>query len=409
MNVKKWSTRALGSAMLVGLVTTAAAAQTPRGSITIERISQIKYPTNPEWSPDGKKVAFLWDAAGKQDLFVVSPGQTPVALTDFPVDAEMLVSDIGSFAWASSDEILFNKDGQLWTVSPTSAEPSRVSGLADAAGFSLSRDRKQIAFIRRGQVWVASLAAKTQRQLTFIESPLSAGNPVFSPDGKWIAFTATQSSLEQAPLPYNGDRIRSFIETPRERKLGAVSTQGGDVAWIPAIGAVSSIQFTAGGAVLYEERAPGGKTREIKTTAVGGIPRTLWRDYDERWWTPTGRDSKTLVSPDGKSVAFVSDRTGWIHIYAMPVDAASESQARQLTSGNFGSGLGSWSPDSRRIAYHHSVQGNQMEKFLSIVDVASGNSESVVSARGVNLDPSFAPDGMNLVYQRTDVENSLDL
>jgi len=28
-------------------------AEPPRGSITIERIADIKYPTNPTWSPDG--------------------------------------------------------------------------------------------------------------------------------------------------------------------------------------------------------------------------------------------------------------------------------------------------------------------------------------------------------------------
>ena len=32
-----------------------------------------------------------------------------------------------------------------------------------------------------------------------------------------------------------------------------------------------------------------------------------------------------------------------------------------------------------------------------------------MTARGVNLDPLFAPDGESLVFQRTDVENSLDL
>ena len=51
-----------------------AAPPPPRGSITIERIADIKYPTVPAWSLDNKTIAFLWDAAGKQDLFMVRTG-----------------------------------------------------------------------------------------------------------------------------------------------------------------------------------------------------------------------------------------------------------------------------------------------------------------------------------------------
>src|SRR5262245_29400249 len=100
---------ALAAVCLLG-VTTLPAAESPRGSITIERIAAIKYPTNPAWSPDGSKVAFLWDAAGKQDLFVVTPGSAATALTDFTPDPDLLVSDIGAFAWATNDQLLFGKD-----------------------------------------------------------------------------------------------------------------------------------------------------------------------------------------------------------------------------------------------------------------------------------------------------------
>jgi dipeptidyl aminopeptidase/acylaminoacyl peptidase len=386
-----------------------AAAEPPRGSITIERIADIKYPTNPAWSPDGTRVAFLWDAAGKQDLFVVSPGGKAEALTDFAVDPDLQLSDIGAFAWVGNDQILFGKDGQLWTVSPSTKKPARFTGVPDAANFTLSRDRAQMAFLRRGQIWIANIAATTERQLTKLPEPLTASVPTFSADGRWLAFTASRGGLEPENLPWNGNLVRSYESVTSERRLGIVSAQGGDVAWIPAIGNVGNLQWAADGTLVYQEQSPDGKTREIKTVTVGTLPRVLWRDHDDRWWSPTGRDSRLIVSPDGKTLAFVSDRTGWIHAYVIPVDATASSAAKQLTSGDFGVGIGSWSADGKRLAYHHSAAGNQMERFISVVDIASGKSESVITARGVNLDPVFSPDGARLVFSRTDVENSLDL
>jgi dipeptidyl aminopeptidase/acylaminoacyl peptidase len=247
---------------------------------------------------------------------------------------------------------------------------------------------------------------------------MTASNPVFSRDNRWIAFTSGGAGLpaDSGLLPFNGDRLRVVGNSngvvaggATERRIGVVSVDGGDLTWIPTAGNPSAIQFTADGSVLWAEGSADGKSRTIKVWRASEAPRALWTDRDERWFSPTARDSKVIVSPDGRSVAFVSDRTGWLHLYVMPVNATAESQAKLLTTGNFLSGLGSWSPDSTRIAYHRSAVGNQMERFVDVVDVASGKSEPIVTEHGVNYDPSFSPDGASLVFHRTDVENSLDL
>ena len=84
---------------------------------------------------------------------------------------------------------------------------------------------------------------------------------------------------------------------------------------MPTVGNPSAAQFAADGSLVWAEGSANGKTRTIKTWSAGVGARTLWKDEDERWFSPTNRDSKVLVSPDGKSVAFVSDRSGWLHLY----------------------------------------------------------------------------------------------
>src|SRR4029079_19252745 len=256
-----------------------------------------------------------------------------------------------------------------------------------------------------------------QRPITGL-APMTVRTPVFSLDGESIAFVTSGAGQPADPglLPFNGDMTRIIgnsngvvTQGAVERRLGVVSSYGGDIAWIPVVGNPNSIQFTADGSLLWAEGSADGKRREIKVWKAGSEPHAIWKDVDQRWFSPTGRDSKVLVSPDGKSVAFVSDRSGWIHVYVMPVNATSESQAKQLTTGNFLGGLGSWSPDSTRIAYHRSAAGNQMERFVDVLDVATGQNTAIVTEHGVNYDPAFSPDGATLVFHRTDVENALDL
>jgi dipeptidyl aminopeptidase/acylaminoacyl peptidase len=401
------------SAIVLATAAHVFAQQAPRGSITIDRIADIKYPTEQQWSPDGKLVAFLWDAAGKQDLFMVKPGQTPVALTDFSVDPDMLLSDIGHFEWVSPQELIFSKGGQLWGVSTATSKPSPLPGFQGVSSFSLSGDKRQIVFVQQGDVWVESLGAKTRRRLTHMPEGLRASQPKFSPDGRYVAFDAARYESTPEPLPYNGNLMKIFRNLSWDERIGVVSvySYAEEPMWIPVSArnyGSTEMQWAAGPSIVHVEYSPDHKTMEIKITSLTGETRTLWKDHDSAWVSPAD-GAMDVASADGRWVAFISDRSGWPHVYVIPTNATSEAQAIQISKGNFGDGYIAWSPDSQRVAYAHSADQNQMERFISIATVATGKIEPIVTARGVNRNPAFSPDGSMLVYERSAVEHPLEV
>src|SRR6266545_4423623 len=71
-----------------------------KSRLTIEQLIDIKHPSSPVWSPDGQRVAFLWDRAGVSNLYVSHiDGARPTALT--------------SYSDGSIRKIFFSADGKL--------------------------------------------------------------------------------------------------------------------------------------------------------------------------------------------------------------------------------------------------------------------------------------------------------
>src|SRR6266699_5372944 len=101
---------------IIGVALTFASSASPQSSpkssrLTIEQLIDIKHPSNPVWSPDGKHVVFTWDRAGVANLYVANAdghGQ-PVAVTSFSE------GQVEQALWAGdSQTVYFPHDGHLW-------------------------------------------------------------------------------------------------------------------------------------------------------------------------------------------------------------------------------------------------------------------------------------------------------
>ena len=95
---------------------------------------------------------------------------------------------------------------------------------------------------------------------------------------------------------------------------GAAARGGGGLEWVAG---------PDGPGVFQQVSTADRKTRTLKVTYLDGTSHVLWKDYDPAWVSPSNVP-RSVVSPDGKWVAFISDRTGWPLVYVTPTTATSK-------------------------------------------------------------------------------------
>jgi tricorn protease len=118
-------------------------------------------------------------------------------------------------------------------------------------------------------------------------------------------------------------------------------------------------EFTTGLALLAALSAPAGNVRLAATPALTPDGSTLVFEWQEDLWTVpvAGGQARALtrhpaldrfpvVSPDGKSVAFMSNRDSTYQTWIIPLESG---EARQVTRHSEGSGPQDWFPDGRRL------------------------------------------------------------
>jgi Tol biopolymer transport system component len=315
------------------------------------------------------------------------------------------------------------------TTSAADAVPAAAHAFAEP---SLSPDHGEIAFVSGGDVWSVPSAGGTARLLAAVGG--AARRPLFSPDGKRLAFVSTQTGSSGIyVLTLDGGALRRLTHDDQIPDLSAWSPDGRSVYFS------SPSHNIAYDADVFRVAVDGGTPMQIvhepyvnATSAVpspDGASLAFVRGGFPQWWrrghshmdqteiviadpaakhydTVTSGDAKDqwpMWSPDGRTLYFVSDRSGSDELWARGVDG----RARQLTS--FKGGRVLWpsiSHDGRMIAFERGLRiwtydvDARTTRELSIVPRGLPD---VVTQRHVTQTNRFSalalsPDGKKLAF-----------
>lgn len=211
----------------------------------------------------------------------------------------------------------------------------------------------------------------------------NAVSPSWSSDGKKIAYSVFTTFIRKVGGPLSN--ISLYVQDVATGKRTLVSYRPG---------VNSGGIFSKDGKYIYLSMSMGsGSTDLYKIDADSGeIVKRLTKG-------PAGAiNVEPSLSPDGKKIAFSSDRGGRPMIYTMDEDG---SNIKRLTFDGVYNASPSWSPDGKKIAFA-GQSNNNFDVFVMNAD--GSNIIRVTSAKKANgqlahnEDPSFSPDSRFLIY-----------
>ncbi|MFO0808329.1 MAG: PDZ domain-containing protein [Gemmataceae bacterium] len=403
------------------------------GSNVRRLTSDIGVEMNPVFSPDGQTIAFSGQYDGNLDVYTIPvSGGTPKRLTTHPGPDVVRgwTPDGQAVLFSSPREVFTNRYSQLFTVPTGGGQPTKLP-IPNGVEASYNGDGTRIAYTPigdRSQQWKHYRGGTASRVwlYTFADH---AVEPIPQPTGRC---NDTDPRWQNGTVYFRSDRAGEF-------NLFAYDTKTKTVQQLTKFTDFPVISLAVGGGNLVFEQAGRlhrfdlgtGESNPLKIGVAADLPETRARFVkgakyvrsasispsgaravfefrgevvtvpaekgDPRNLTnsPGVHDRDPAWSPDGKSVAYVSDEGGEYKLRVRPADGKGTAKAYDLGGSGFYERL-TWAPDSKKLAY---VDNAQTLAFIDLETRAVTKvAQEPIYSPARTLRPMWSPDSKWIAY-----------
>jgi len=337
----------------------------------------------PAFSPDGDQIAFRSEREGGGIFVMGATGESVRRLTDFGYnpawspDGKELIFASGSF---EAPEDRPSSNSMLWTVAVSSGEKRQITKLGvvpDAVQPNWSPHGYRVAYwaADNGQRDIWTVAADGTKPVAVTHDAAIDWSPVWSPDGSYLYFSSDRGGS------------MNLWRVPIDEKSGEVPGHPEAITTPSAYSGPLSISRD-GRHFAYAQQL---STSNIVKAGFDPLKETVLAQP-----APVTQGSRFVVSCD------VSGDGEWLVFYQAAkqedifVIKTDGTELRQLTNDIYKNRYPRWSPDGKKIAFY-SNRGGKYEVWIINRDGSGLQQVSYSSAEGA-MYPVWSPDGARLAY-----------
>ena len=379
---------------------------------TLEQVMSAPFPTDLTAAPKGGAVAWVLDQNGARNIWVAeAPDYKGRRLTDYKDDDGQ---EIAQIAWTpDARSVVFVRGGDfetfrdnpnpaslpqgveqdIWIVPASGGAPKKI---AEGSQPAVSPKGDRLVFLKKDEIWSEGFEENAKPE-QLIHTKGQAGEIRFSPDGSRIAFVATRTDHSFIGVYNFSSKSLVYLDASVDRDSNPV--------WSPDGKQIAFIRLAANSnPVFFGPRRTIAQPWSIRLADVdSGKGRELWRAAEGAGsaFHAMVADNQLLWGASDR-IIFPWERTGWMHLYS--ISTHGDTPTPLNVNGEFEIEHVSLSADGKTVLFS-SNQDDIDRRHLWRVTVLGENLAPVTHGDGIEWSPIETSDGHAVAMLHSDPKN----